>query len=182
MRFTAFCAVLVLAACTSAGAPEPGDTGVPAGDTAAPAAADTVAPAGGVEDGVLRDGVRYTASTAVLESFPVQLHTTVTLVNTGRTTARLEFPSGCVALLRAYGSATATEPVWDQATVVMCTMALQLLDLAPGESRSYSMRTDAREVLGDSLPDGTYHLRARIAVNGAAVEVPAGAVELAIPR
>jgi hypothetical protein len=140
-----------------------------------PAAADAAG-------GIVRDGVRYTASTAVLESFPVQLHTTVEVHNIGNATARLEFPSGCVVLLQAFRQPGDSEPVWDQARAVMCTMALQIVDLAPGERRTYSTRTDAGEILGDSLPDGTYHFRARVAVNGSALEIPAGSAELAIQR
>jgi hypothetical protein len=132
--------------------------------------------------GIVRDGVRYTATTTVLESYPVQLHTTVRVLNTGSTPARLEFPSGCVVLLRVYRDTADARPVWDQAQIVMCTMALQLVDLAPGESREYSTHTDAREILGDSLPDGTYHFRARVAVNGGELEIPAGSAQLAVPR
>jgi hypothetical protein len=160
MRHTPFWAALLLAACTTSGAP----------DTAGDATGSVV------------DGVRYSASTAVLESFPVQLHTTIDIANAGGAAAHLQFPSGCVVLLRAYRGAADARPAWDQAHTAMCTMAIQMLDLAPGESRQYSTRTDAREILGDSLPDGTYHLRAWVAVNGGVVEVPAGTVQLAVPR
>jgi hypothetical protein len=184
MRYIPFWTALLLAACTATGAPDADDRAA-SGDPAdtprahAPAAPDTGA---GADGSVVVDGVRYSAATAVLESFPVQLHTTVDIENTGAAAAHLQFPSGCVVLLRAYRAAADPSPAWDQGRTVMCTMAIQLLELEPGASRQYGTRTDAREILGDSLPAGAYHLRAYVAVNGGVVEVPAGSVELAVPR
>lgn len=176
---------LLLAACnTGAGNGGPGSepprapAQTPADSPGSPAPG-TPAAAG---DTVRVGDLRFTASTAVLESFPVQLRTTVEVVNTGTTAATLEFPSGCTVLLRAYRSRADAEPAWDQALAVMCTMAIQIVTLQAGERASYATAADAREILGDSLPDGTYHLRAWMSFNGTSIEVPAGSVQLAIPR
>jgi hypothetical protein len=181
MRYIPFSTALLLAACTATGASD-GDDRAASGDPADSPRAHAPDTGADVDGSVVVDGVRYSAATAVLESFPVQLHTTVDIENTGGAAAHLQFPSGCVVLLRAYRAAADPSPAWDQGRTVMCTMAIQMLELEPGASRQYGTRTDAREILGDSLPAGAYHLRAYIAVNGSVVEVPAGSVELAVPR
>ncbi|MHB1169502.1 MAG: hypothetical protein ACYC28_09505 [Longimicrobiales bacterium] len=131
---------------------------------------------------VRADGVDYTADTAVMESFPVQLRTTVTASNRGDRTVDLSFPDGCVVLLRAYRDEARTQLAWDQADHVMCTMALVEWTIAPGASRQASAHTDAARILGNGLPDGRYWLEAVIRPDGREVAVPAGAVDLAIPR
>ena len=138
------------------------------------------APAGGAA--VVRDGLEYRAETAVMESFPVQLATTVTITNRGASLVRLTLPDGCAVLLRAYRSADARAPAYDALHNVVCTLALQEVTIPPGERQQLAARSDAREILGDSLPDGTYHLRALVRPNGGEVEVPAGTVPLAVPR
>jgi hypothetical protein len=118
----------------------------------------------------------------VLESFPVQLRGSMRIENTQVDTTRLELGSGCPVLLRAYREGAA-EPAWDQGNAVACTMQIQVLALGPGEVAQEEMRaTDAAEILGDSLPDGTYRLATYIRVDGGTVEVPAGEVELAVGR
>ncbi len=131
---------------------------------------------------VRADGIDYSAETAIAESFPVQLRTTVTATNQGGRTARLTFPDGCVVLLRAYHDEARTRIAWSQAEHVGCTMALVEWSLAPGASRQAAAHTDAAQVLRDTLPDGTYWLEAVLRPDGREVAVPAGAVDLAIPR
>lgn len=142
----------------------------------------TEAPAYGRDPAVRSEGVTYRAETQVLESFPVQLRTLVTITNATTGPVTLTMPDGCIVLLRAYADANATRPVFDQATVRACTMALQDVRLAAGQSVLFEARSDAREVLGERLPDGRYWLRAVLRPNGRVVEVPAGVVELAVPR
>jgi hypothetical protein len=128
-------------------------------------------------------GIQYKAETAILESFPVQLATTVKLTNKGNSRRKVTFPDGCVVLIRAYRNAERTgEPAWDQSRVVACTMALVEVDLAPGESREYQARTDAGLILGDSLPNGRYYFTALLRPDGRALEIPAGDAELAVGR
>jgi len=127
-------------------------------------------------------GVTYTADTRVLESFPVQLRTTVRALNSSREGARLELSSGCAVQLAAYRDAQRTQLSWDQSRIQMCTMALQIIDIAPGAARNFEGSTDARAILGDSLPDGTYFLTAVMHVNGRKIEIPAGSATLGVPR
>ncbi|HEU5208775.1 MAG TPA: BsuPI-related putative proteinase inhibitor [Longimicrobiales bacterium] len=131
---------------------------------------------------VRADGVEYSADTAVMESFPVQLRTTVTATNRSSRTIDLTFPDGCVVLLRVYRDEARTELAWDQAEHVGCTMALVEWSLAPGASRQATVQTDAAAILGTTLPDGRYWLAAVLRPEGRSVEVPAGPVDLAVPR
>ncbi|MEX2609579.1 MAG: BsuPI-related putative proteinase inhibitor [Gemmatimonadota bacterium] len=129
---------------------------------------------------VTDDGVRYTAATAVMESFPVQLRTTLTLENVGTEVVRLTFPDGCVVLLAAARPGS-DEAVWEEERA--CTMALEEVSLAPGEEREFTSSTvSARDILGASLPDGPYDLLAVLRPHTGTVRVPAGRVALAVPR
>lgn len=124
--------------------------------------------------------LRYVAETAIMESFPVQLATTVTASNVGSRPAALEFPDGCPVLLRAYRTADRSgRPAWDQANETFCTMAIQQFTINPGESRRFTTRTDAREILGDSLPNGRYYLTAVLRKSGGPLELTAGEADLA---
>lgn len=161
IRMRRFMPILALAAACG-GSPEPAPP--PAGSS------------------VVEDGVRYTADTRVLESFPVQIHTTVTLRNEAGGTRTVELGSGCPVLLRAYRSEARGAPAWDQGRGLACTLQIQQVELAPADTAQRTTRTDAREILGDSLPDGRYWLDAYVRVVSGEVVVPAGAVELAVPR
>jgi hypothetical protein len=125
--------------------------------------------------------VRFTADTRILESFPVQLHTSVTATNDGDEPVQLTFPDGCVVLLRAYRDGGG-EPVWDQRAEMACTAALVQETLAPGTSQTWEARTDARAILGTSHPDGRYRLEAYLRPRTGTVAVPAGTADLAVPR
>jgi hypothetical protein len=149
---------------------------------AACAGTEPPGPAEETRQSVSRGGIEYRADTRVLESFPVQLRTSVVMTNRSGATVTLELPDGCPVLLRAYREAAGGRPVWDQGQVLVCTMAIQLVALAAGESRTFEGRSDAREILGDSLPDGSYRLVAVVRPNGTAVEIPADTVPLAVPR
>jgi hypothetical protein len=135
-----------------------------------------------VRQSVSRDGIEYRAETQVLESFPVQLRTSVTVTNRSGSTVMLELPDGCAVLLRAYRDPAGGRPAWDQGQVAVCTMAIQEIRVAAGERRSFEGRSDAREILGDSLPDGSYRLTAVVRPKGTTVEIPAGQVQLGVPR
>jgi hypothetical protein len=124
--------------------------------------------------------LRYSATTLVMESFPVQLATTVTVANIGSRPAALEFSDGCPVLLRAYRAPDRTAPpAWDQERETFCTLAIQQVTITPGESREFTVRTDARQILGDSLPNGRYLLTAVLRKTGWPLELDAGEVELA---
>ena len=141
------------------------------------------AEAPGPDSSVVRDGVAYSAEVRVLESFPVQLRGSLRMENTTPNTVRLELGSGCPVLLRAYRTAERRTPVWDQGSGLACTLQIQIRSLAPGGvANEDAPPTDAAEILGDSLPAGTYHLSAYVRVNAGTLELPAGSAELAVPR
>lgn len=131
---------------------------------------------------VVQGDVGYRAETAVMESFPVQLRTTVTMGNRGRGKTQLRLGSGCPVQLRVYRDEARSRLAWDQGRVIACTKEIQIVELAPGDSAQRSAGTNAHEILGDSLPDGRYWLGAYVQVVGAPLVVPAGAVDLAVPR
>jgi hypothetical protein len=138
--------------------------------------------AGGQQTVVQRGQVHYSATTRVLESFPVQLHTTVDITNRGDERARLDFRNGCKLLLRAYRTAARQQPVWDQGRIVGCTQAIETIELDAGEHRQLTAHSDARQILSDSLPDGHYFLAAYVNASNGAIEIPAGEADLAVPR
>ena len=163
MRFTALLPLLALAACAA-----PGDspTDAPPADTRN---------VGGLE---------YSAETLVMESFPVQLQTVVTVRNPSDEDVELRFPDPCVAMLHAYADSTRSgEPVWSQERFIGCIAMIFDDTIAAGDTAQYrAPRTDGYEVLGDSLPDGRYWLSATLNPDGQRIELPAGVVDLAIPR
>jgi hypothetical protein len=125
--------------------------------------------------------VTFSADTRVLESFPVQLRTSVVATNRGGSPVQLTFPDGCVVLLRAFHEG-GTTPVWDQRDGTVCTMSLVEATLEPGASKTWEARTDAREILGRSLPDGRYRLEAYLRPRSGTIVLAAGTVDLAVPR
>jgi hypothetical protein len=124
-------------------------------------------------------GVEYAADTRVMESFPVQLATAVTVTNRTGSPVTLTFPDGCVVTLRAYSG---DRQVWDQRILILCHAARVEVTLPPGGSRTFETRTDAAQVLGGTLPDGRYRIEAVLHPSGETVRLDAGVVDLAIHR
>jgi len=143
---------------------------------------DVVEPPAGSGAPVIVGGIEYTGQTLVMESFPVQLDTRVTMRNRSSARATVELASGCPVALLVYRDAARTQLVWDQSRGRMCTMQIQIVELAPGESQEQSTRASAYDILGDSLPDGRYYLTASVAVTSGGVRVPAGSADLGVPR
>ena len=129
-------------------------------------------------------GIDFEPDVALLESFPVQLGGSVAVTNRRDLPVRLTFPRSCAARLRVYeeqGSRVA--PVWDQAGTGACGVVPLTLDLAPGESRDLRLPiVSAREILGDSLPDGEYRVTVYLEPDGHVIEVEAGRIDLAVSR
>jgi hypothetical protein len=149
----------------------------------AAACANSVAPGESPSAGsVVQDGIEYSAETLVLESFPVQLSTTVRIRNRTGSRAQVRLGSGCPVLLRVYRNEARTALAWDQGRVLACTKEIQIVDLAAGDSAERTARTNARAILADSLPDGRYHVSAYVQVIGTPVLLAAGSADLAIPR
>lgn len=129
---------------------------------------------------VVNEGdLRYVAETAIMESYPVQLATMVTVENVGSRPAVVELANGCPVFLRVYRDRERTgRPAWDQAHQVFCTMAIQIVEIGPGESREFRTRSDAAQILGDSLPNGRYYLSAMVNKVGGGIELEAGEADL----
>lgn len=141
-----------------------------------------------VPDSDRLDGLEFSGGVDVAESFPVQLGFDLRVRNTADRELHL-VSDGCGVLPRAYGSASRTgEPAWDGRPGAPCLAHAAPVTLAPGEVRRFSRSYSARDVLGDSLPDGRYFFtvtyRAALALDGEPrlVEVTAGEAELALPR
>ena len=125
-------------------------------------------------------GIEYSGELVVMESFPVQLAAMVTVANTSGDRRVLEFPDGCIVLLRAYAGG---RKAWDQADVTACTAETQQVALEPGETSRFRSRTaSAYHVLGDELPDGRYRMTAYLRPGGEMVEIELGETDLAILR
>ena len=129
-------------------------------------------------------GIEYSAETLVMESFPVQLQTIVTARNPSDANVVLNFPYPCVVALHAYTDSTRSGvPAWSQERFIGCVAVVFDDTIAARDTAQYAApRTDGHEVLGDSLPDGRYWLMATLNPGGQRIELPAGVVDLAIPR
>ena len=129
-------------------------------------------------------GIDFQPQVAVLESFPIQLAGSVQITNRRETAVALTFPSECVALLRVYErQGTRNAPVWDQRGIPTCETESITLHLTPGGTASVRVPTaTAYEILGDSLPDGSYRLTVYLQPNGNVIEAEAGLVDLAVRR
>ena len=129
---------------------------------------------------LVEGGISYRAETAIMESFPVQLRTSVHITNGTNAGITLTFPDGCLVQLRAYHDQARTDLAYDMARHVGCTMALVPVNIAPGETRTLSTPTiSAREILGNTSPNGTYYFSAVLRPNGKLLSIPAGSAELA---
>jgi len=131
-------------------------------------------------DGQLVDGVLYSVKELVIaESFPVQIGVTVQLQNVSSAARNVVFPDGCVVLLRAYSDGS--DPAWDMAAGVACTLALVDVRLEAGEIREFqSGLVSAATILEGGLANGAYLITAYLRPAGT-VEIEAGIVDLAIP-
>jgi hypothetical protein len=120
--------------------------------------------------------IEYRASSRLREG---RVEVRAELRNRGEEEQQVTFPDGCVVLIRAYHAAARSgAPAWDQRQHAICTMALVMETLRPGESRSFEMAVELEELLGDHLSAGEYHLTALLRPDGREVEVPAGSLRL----
>lgn len=129
---------------------------------------------------IIEGGVSYRAETAIMESFPVQLRTSVHISNRGNAPVTLTFPDGCLVLLRAYHDSARTTLAYDMGRHYGCTLALAPVTIDANGTRTLSTPTiSAREILGSSLPNGTYYFSAVLRPDGKTLNIPAGSAELA---
>jgi hypothetical protein len=133
------------------------------------------------------DDLQLSAHT-VASADSVTVITTVT--NAGLRRVQRSIGGGCPVTIAAYAAENPATgvPVWDQGewrrqSNVACAYSLAQLSLSPGESKEYRASAAIRDVLGDSLPAGTYSFLARASFEQGVVSVPAGEATLdADPR
>ena len=101
-----------------------------------------------------------TAASASLGATGDSVFSSLTVKNTSTTTQSVQF-APCTFLgplsLRAYAPSS-LKPSWDSALSVNgpCFTAIEKLDLKPGASHTFQQVNDVNEILGDSLPSGSY--------------------------
>jgi hypothetical protein len=153
--------------------------------------APTILPAGSAEITFGTEHLAFRATSSVEGASPAELHTQVTVTNTGRGRVRIEY-GACSVWLRAFRTEERTgTPAWDEArrpnpdpaTGIFwaCPLYLAARELRAGESHSpseFRSRIPVAQILGDSLPAGRYYLVARVSVNGVTTDVPAGVGDL----
>jgi hypothetical protein len=125
------------------------------------------------------DGFGYRAQSVELPAQPRQVDVAVTVMNMLQRERQLEFPDGCIVLIRAYRDAARSGvPAWDQQRQAACTQAIQRVTFGAGEARFYRATVSVPDILGDTLAPGRYHFTALLRPAGRRVEVPAGDLEL----
>lgn len=134
---------------------------------------------GAARERIVVDGVVYEAASAVARD---SLRVGVTATNTAGTTRHLEF-GACALSLALYRAAAREEPAaWDEDRLErVCVLYLAVRDLAPGESiqpREFVRTVAVPEILGDSLPSGSYFVTGRLTVNDRRLVLAAGSVDL----
>ena len=101
-----------------------------------------------------------TAASASLVAAGDSVLSSLTIKNTSATTQTVQF-APCTYLgplqLLAYAPSSSKRS-WDSALSVNgpCFTAIEKLDLAPGASHTFQQVNDVNEILGDSLPSGSY--------------------------
>ena len=137
-------------------------------------------PAGGGSQTIVEGNVEYRAESLIMESFPVQIRTNVQITNLGIAATTVTFPDGCLVFLRVYRDAARTSLAWDSEREYGCTDALVPITVGSGQSKTISSPTvSAREILGDSLANGTYYFSAVIRPANRRLTLQAGSAELA---
>jgi hypothetical protein len=84
-------------------------------------------------------------------------------------------PMDAPLLLLAYRSGDALSPAWSYdrfGREDVCPAVLELRQLQPGDSATFDLNLATHDILGDSLPSGSY----RLAVSGAHLNPPVNGV------
>ena len=127
------------------------------------------------------DLLTYTATSQVTSNNPMRFSTTVTVTNS--TNAEVSFVPACpIPRTLVYSNANRTgTPIWDSNTripAINCA-APKTFSLGAGKSVSYTLTATGAEALGASGNAGTYYLMDEVTLDGIAIGVVAGQVNLA---
>ncbi len=129
------------------------------------------------------DAVTYRAETEVADRDPTTIRTVVTATLTGAGGSRLRFSYACPVVLYLYRSRArrdaaprSGQPEWKSREA--CGPELQEMWLNRGESRTFEIRANARDILGDSLPPGRYYFTAVVQEERTRIFLSSGEAEL----
>ncbi len=137
-------------------------------------------PRGGNTHTIVADNIEYRAETLIMESFPVQLRANVHITNLRSAPVTVTFRDGCLVYLRVYRDAERTSLAYDSERVEGCTDALVPVSVGAGQLKTVSARTiSAADILGDSLPNGTYYFSAVVRPETQRITLQAGSAALA---
>ena len=131
------------------------------------------------------EGLSYRAKTERVSTSPVTLRTTVTVTNTSDERVEATIASQCPVNLFVYQDAVSRDasplrdPVWYP--TLICYMQMLNFKLLPGESREFTARVTATEILSDSLPDARYYFTVVVWTQGRRIVLAAGDAELYLP-
>jgi hypothetical protein len=142
-------------------------------------------------------GFRYRAASAVVGRAAATLRIAVVVLNESRDPRLVPMSSICAPFNRIRAKVTGNRKEWDsdkwrpvkqpethddsgRAIIYACPM--QAIGLAPGKSETFVLLVAVKDVLGDSLPEGRYHVTASVRISGTQVRgLSAGEVKLSSP-
>ncbi|HEV8409208.1 MAG TPA: hypothetical protein VGQ30_01785 [Gemmatimonadaceae bacterium] len=131
-------------------------------------------------------GVVVTSASVALVSTKDTVRAQLTLKNISDTVATVHF-SVCTFLdglsVRAYRAGGPTVPVWDSGLndLVACDDP-ELLTLQPGESHLFAQKHSVAQILGDSLPSGSYRFTVSALYFRPSLPAEMGTVTLSLQR
>lgn len=115
-------------------------------------------------DSITVSGLHILPGVAHVGSDQVRIDLRIT--NVSNTRSELAVALGCPVIVRFYRSGDSTKrPVWDQSLPragIECVLGIRTTSLLPGEQTVISSLLSVSDVLGDSLPDATYHATAEL--------------------
>ena len=125
---------------------------------------------------VTQDGIRYSASTAIVDATAGRVRTTLTLQNVSDA-VRTVTVGGCELTVRVYATSAHTPPpIWDQNQNEACPLWASNLTLKPGQSWTTSDEVTGHDVLGSTAPAGVYAFVAVVEMSS--ITIDAGSVPL----
>jgi len=143
------------------------------------------------------DGFRYEAASAVIGRNSDTLRVAVVVLNQSQDPRLVPVSSTCAPFNRVRAMVTRDEKEWDSdvwrpavqpatrdssGRPMIYACPIQAIGLQPGKAKTFVLSVPVKDVLGDSLPAGRYHVSASVRVSGTQVRgLSAGEVKLSSP-
>jgi hypothetical protein len=143
------------------------------------------------------DDFRYQAGSAVVGRVSDTLRVAVVVLNQSRDARLVPVSSACAPLNRINAKVTGNGKAWNSdmwrpakqqetqdasGRPIIHACPMQAFGLLPGKSTTFVLLVPMKDVLGDSLPEGRYHVTASVRVSGTQVRgLNAGEVKLSSP-